>query len=199
MKPNDKRPRRLPEILTEDEQARLLAQLEGEDSSSTRGRALVRVLLNTGLRASELIGLQVRDINWSNGDFLVHGKGGKDRVLALNDADLALLRSYLGPSGILSSGNRPVFTSLDGQRPLNGRVLRRWIKRLGEKAGITHRVYLHGFRHTLAVDLLRATNSLKTAQDCLGHENISTTTVYARLVNGEVKNALKNLRNGEGK
>lgn len=186
--------RRLPEILTEDEQSRLLSVLSGDDPSSTRGRAIVRVLLNTGLRASELIGLQVRDINWTSGDFLVHGKGGKDRVLALSDDDLALLKSYLGPSGALSSGNRPVFTSLDGQRPLNGRVLRRWIKRLGEKAGITHRVYCHGFRHTLAVDLLRATNSLKTVQDCLGHENITTTTVYARLVNGEVKNALKNLR-----
>ena len=92
MKKNGKRkPRRLPEILTEDEQARLLAQLEGENPSSTRGRAIVRVLLNTGLRASELINLQVRDINWTTGDFLFHGKGGKDRVLALNDADLALL------------------------------------------------------------------------------------------------------------
>jgi len=196
MRKNSKRaPRRLPEVLSPEEQTRLLAEVEGNDLASTRGRAIVRVLLNTGLRASELIGLQVRDINWTNGDFLVHGKGGKDRVLALNDDDLALLKSYLGPSGILS-GNRPVFTSLDGQRPLNGRVLRRWIKRLGEKAGITHRVYCHGFRHTLAVDLLRATNSLKTVQDCLGHENISTTTIYARLVNGEVKTALKNLRNG---
>ena len=198
MKPNGKRPRRLPEILTEDEQARILAILDGDDPSSTRGRAMVRVFLNTGLRAAELIGLQVRDINWTNGDLLVHGKGGKDRVLALNDSDLALLRSYLGPSGILSSGNRPVFTSLDGSKPLCGRWLRQFVKRLGEKAGITHRVYCHGFRHTLACDLLRATKSLKVVQDTLGHENIVTTTIYARLVNDEVKHALKNLRNGEG-
>ena len=125
------------------------------------------------------------------------GKGGKDRSRTLNDDDLALLKSYLGSSGILSSsGNRPVFTSLDGKRPLCGRWLRRWVKWLGEKAGIAKNLHPHIFRHTLACDLLRATNSLKVVQDTLGHENISTTTVYARLVNGEVKQALKNLRNG---
>ena len=197
MKSNGRaKPRPIPEILTPDEQARLLAQTSG-----IREQAILRLFLDTGLRASELINLKVRDIDWTTGEFIVRqGKGGKDRALALSDADLALLKSYLGrgsePSGILSSGNRPVFTSLDGSRPLCGRWLRKMVRRLGEKAGIAKRVHCHGFRHTLAVDLLRATNSLKTVQDCLGHENISTTTIYARLVNGEVKTALKNLRNG---
>jgi site-specific recombinase XerD len=189
--------RRIPEVLTQDDQARLLGVIEAANTPGRlRNLAMVRVFLNTGIRASELIGLQVRDIDWTSGDFLVHGKGSKDRVLALSDDDLALLKSYVGPSG---NGNRLVFTSLDGSRPLCGRWLRRFVKRLGEKAGITKRVHCHGFRHTLAVDLLRATNSLKTVQDCLGHENISTTTIYARLVNGEVKTALRNLRNGEEK
>ena len=198
MKSNGRaKPRPIPEVLTPDEQARLLAQTSG-----IREQAILRLFLDTGLRASELINLKVRDIDWTTGEFIVRqGKGDKDRALALSDVDLALLKSYLGrgrngPSGILSSGNRPVFTSLDGSRPLCGRWLRKMVRRLGEKAGIAKRVHCHGFRHTLAVDLLRATNSLKTVQDCLGHENISTTTIYARLVNGEVKTALKNLRNG---
>jgi site-specific recombinase XerD len=189
----------LPAVLSEDEQMRIVGVLE---SASTPGRlrnlAVVRIFLNTGIRCSELINLTIRDIDWTTGDFMVRqGKGGKDRALALNDDDLALLKSYLSSSGILSSsGNRLVFTSLDGSKPLCGRWLRRWVKRLGEKAGINKNLHPHLFRHTLACDLLRATNSLKVVQDTLGHENIATTTVYARLVNGEVKQALKNLRNG---
>lgn len=189
----------LPAVLSEDEQIRLLRVLEAADTPGRlRNLAVVRIFLNTGLRASELINLKVRDIDWITGDFMVrNGKGGKDRALALNDDDLALLKSYLETSSALSSsGNRPIFTSLNGKSPLCGRWLRRWVKRLGEKAEINKRLHPHAFRHTLAVDLLKATNSLKVVQDTLGHENISTTTVYARLVNGEVKQALKNLRNG---
>ena len=199
MRKNGKRKAKpLPTVLSEDEQARIVGVLESANApGKLRNLAVVRLFLNTGLRASELINLKVRDIDWTTGDFMVrNGKGSKDRALALSDDDLALLKSYLGPSGILpSSGIRPVFTSLDGKSPLCGRWLRRWVKRLGEKAGINKHLHPHAFRHTLAVDLLRATNSLKTVQDCLGHENIQTTTVYARLVNGEVKSALKNLRN----
>ena len=189
---------KIPEVLTEPEQARLLAQVDDESPSSIRGRAILRVFLNTGIRCSELINLKIRDIDWITGDFMVrHGKGGKDRALSLNDDDLALLKACLGPSSVTtSSGARPVFTSLDGKKPLCGRWLRKWVKTLGEKAGINKNLHPHIFRHTLACDLLRATNSLKVVQDTLGHENISTTTVYARLVNGEVKQALKNLRNG---
>lgn len=189
----------LPAVLSEDEQIRLLKVLEAADTPGRlRNLAVVRIFLNTGIRASELINLKVRDIDWMTGDFMVrNGKGGKDRALALNDDDLALLKTYLETSNALSSsGNRPIFTSLDGKSPLCGRWLRRWVKRLGEKAEINKRLHAHAFRHTLAVDLLKATNSLKVVQDTLGHENISTTTVYARLVNGEVKQALKNLRGG---
>lgn len=198
MRKNGKRKAKpLPVVLSEDEQVRIVGVLE---SATTPGRlrnlAVVRVFLNTGIRCSELINLKVKDIDWTTGDLMIReGKGGKDRALALSDDDLALLKSYLGSSGILpSSGIRPVFTSLDGKAPLCGRWLRRWVKRLGEKAGINKRLHPHAFRHTLAVDLLRTTNSLKVVQDTLGHENIATTTVYARLVNGEVKQALKNLR-----
>lgn len=196
--PTKRQPQKIPEVLSADEQSRLLAQLNDESPSSVRGRAILRVFLNTGIRCSELINLKVHDIDWLTGDFMVRqGKGGKDRSLTLNDDDLALLKSYLNTSSTrASSGNRPVFTTLDGKAPLCGRWLRHWVKRLGEKAGIAKNLHPHLFRHTLACDLLRATNSLKVVQDTLGHENIATTTIYARLVNGEVKQALKNLRNG---
>ena len=189
--------RKIPAVLTADEQSRLLATIpDSLDSSSVRARAILRVFLNTGLRAGELINLKINDVDWQTGDFMVRqGKGGKDRALTFSDEDLALLKSYLDSSSPQIIGkNLPIFRSLDGKKPLCGRWLRRWVARLGKQAGINKRVHCHGFRHTLACDLLRATNSLKVVQDTLGHENISTTTVYARLVNGEVKNALKNLR-----
>ena len=199
MKKNGKRrDKPLPTVLSDDERIRLLGVLEATDTPGRlRNLAMVRVFLNTGIRASELINLKIQDIDWITGDFFVRrGKGGKDRSLSLNDDDLELLKSYLDSSSKLRPSSAFVFTSLNGIQPICGRWLRRFIKRLGEKAGLNKRVHCHGFRHTLACDLLRATNSLKVVQDTLGHENIATTTVYARLVNGEVKQALKNLRNG---
>ena len=198
MKPGNgkRRGRKLPQVLTADEQARLLAQAEADPvpSSAIRARAILRLFLNTGLRASELINLKVRDIDWTTGDFIVRqGKGGKDRALTLSDDDLELLREYSSSKGP-ESNDAHVFTSLNGRKPLCGRWLRRWLAKLGEQAGLNKRCHPHLFRHTLACDLLAKTNSLKVVQDTLGHEDISTTTIYARLVNNEVKNALKNLR-----
>lgn len=198
MKPQNgngkRRGRKIPEVLTADEQARLLALVDGQDTSSLRGRAILRLLLDTGLRASELINLRVRDFDWETGRFMVReGKGGKDRALCLSDEDLSLLKQY-SSSKLLEPNGAHVFTSLDGKKPLCGRWLRRWVKRLGEQASIVKNIHLHLFRHTLACDLLRKTNSLKVVQDTLGHEDISTTTIYARLVNHEVEHALKNLR-----
>ena len=191
MKPNGKRPRRLPEILTEDEQARLLAGLSSNDPASTRGRAILRTFLDCGLRASELINLQVKNVDFMAGRMKVRGKGDRDRVLWFSGCTQAALEAWLEVKP--PSSSPLVFTSLDGKRPVNGRVMRRWIKALGVKAGIEN-LHPHTCRHSFATDMLKAGVNLPTIQKMLGHSNIGTTMIYLSIHDSDVELAMKGFR-----
>ena len=195
-----RRGRKLPEVLEESDQARLLALCEPADTlPKLRSKAILRLFLNTGLRSSELINLQVADIDWPSGKLFVRdGKGSKDRVLWIGKDDLALLKSYLGASSkSASSSNHPVFTSLDGTKKLCSRWLRRWIKALAEKAGLRPTLHLHSLRHSAATDLYRKTGNLRLVQRVLGHSSVATTEIYTHIFDREVAEAMKNLRNQE--
>ena len=192
MKNNGKRmPRRLPEVLTEEEQSRLLAVLEGDDPSSTRDRAILRLFLDTGLRASELINLRHQNIDLETGRLWVrNGKGGKDRGLFFNGSVRTALQAWLQ---IKPSGNSLVFTSLDGQKPICGRWLRKMVPRLAAQAGIDKRVHPHTLRHTFATTLLRQEKNLFLVSKALGHANLSTTQIYLHLEDSELEAAMKRL------
>jgi site-specific recombinase XerD len=196
-----KPPRKIPEVLDPEEQARMLGELERSASlSNIRNLALIRLLLNAGLRAREARELKIKHLDFKTGRLKVRGKGRKERVVWLSEDDLALIRAWLTRRG--SSGNRApsgdlLFTSLDGSRPVNDRWLRRMVKAVAEKAGIVKDIHPHSLRHTFATDLLRATKNLRLVQKALGHSNIETTTIYAHIVDEELENAMKELRNGK--
>jgi integrase/recombinase XerD len=180
--------RKIPEVLTPDEQARLLAQTSG-----IREQAILRLFLDTGLRASELINLRHRDIDMATGRLWVRqGKGRKDRGLWFNGGTRAALEAWLASSGV-PSGSRPVFTSLDGQKPLCGRWLRKMIPRLAAQAGIDKRIHPHTLRHTFATNLLRQEKNLFLVSKALGHANLSTTQIYLHLEDSELEAAMKRL------
>jgi len=191
--------RRIPEILTPEEQTRLLGELEPTDCPSRlRNLALIRVMLNAGLRAREVRELKRQNLDLRTGRLKVRGKGGRERVLWLNENDLALVQSwldYLGTSSNQSSSNL-LFTSLDGRRPICGRWLRSMVKRLGEKAGIDRRLHPHLLRHTFATNLLKYTKNLFLVSKALGHANLATTQIYLHLVDGELEAAMKGMNNG---
>lgn len=184
------KPRPIPEVLSPDEQARLLQQFNTKTPSGIRNLAIIRLMINTGLRAAEVRELRHRNIDWKTGRMKIRGKGGKDRVLWVNADDLALLKSL--PSGA-PSGNRPVFTSLDGQKPLCGRWLRKMIPRLAAQAGIDKRIHPHTLRHTFATNLLRQEKNLFLVSKALGHANLSTTQIYLHLEDSELEAAMKRL------
>ena len=191
MRKNGKRaPRRIPSVLTEDEQARLLAQIDLEAPSGNRNLALIRLMINTGLRAAEVRDLCRHHIDWKRGTMKIRGKGGRERVVWMGNGDLSRLKSL--PSGA-PSGNRPVFTSLDGQKPLCGRWLRKLVKRLAELAGIDKRIHVHTLRHTFATNLLRQEKNLFTVMKAMGHTNLSTTQIYLHLEDSELEAAMKRL------
>jgi integrase/recombinase XerD len=191
MKPNGNgrgKPRPIPDVLTPEEQARLLAQIDLEAPSGTRNYAILRLMINTGLRAAEVRELRHRNIDWERGRMKVRGKGGKDRVLGINAHDLALLKNL--PSGNPSG---TLFTSLDGQKPICGRWLREMVPRLAAQAGIDKRIHPHTLRHTFATNLLRQEKNLFSVMKALGHVNLSTTQIYLHLEDEELEAAMKRL------
>lgn len=199
MKKNGKRkPRKIPEVLTPDEQTRLLATLEPTDNlSRLRNLALLRVCLNSGPRISELIAFRFRDLDLKTGQLMVrNGKGGKDRSLWLSPEDLELVKDWLSHRPNQAEPDDPLFTDLAGKKPICERWYRDLVARLARQAGIVKHISPHTLRHTFATDLLRATKNIFLVSKALGHSDLSTTQIYLHLVDGEMENALKNLRNG---
>jgi len=194
-----RKPRKIPEVLDQDEQQRLFAQLEPADTLlKLRNKAILTVFLNCGLRSAELCALKVRDIDWKCGRlFIRQGKGMKDRVVGLSDEDQLVLRAWLDmkPSGAaLVPSGALVFTDSSGSKPLCQRWLRKAVKRWAGQAGIEKSIHVHSLRHSFASDLLRKTRNIIIVQQALGHSSVATTQVYCHLNNDELVNAMRELR-----
>jgi integrase/recombinase XerD len=191
----ESRPRRLPTVLTEKEQEALLQQPNPNSPNGLRSLCLLRLMLNTGLRASEVLNLKVSDIDCQSGKVMVReGKGKKDRTLWIGEADIRLLKKWMKCQAKLPESVF-LFTSSKGKR-LQDTYLRRIVKRLAQQAGIDKDVHPHMLRHTFATDLLRQTKNLRLAQKALGHAQITTTQIYTHIVDDELEEALKTLRAG---
>ena len=187
------RPRRLPTVLNEGEQEALLQQPNPNRRTGLRSLCLLRLMLNTGLRAAEVLNLKVNDIDWKSGNVMVRqGKGKKDRTLWIGEADLKLLKKWLKYQAKLP-GSEFLFTTRDGQRIME-RYLRCMVKRLAKQAGIDKDVHPHMLRHTFATDLFRKTKNLRLAQKALGHAQITSTQIYTHIVDDELEEALKTFR-----
>ena len=192
-----RKPRKIPEVLDQDEQQRLFAQLEPADTLlKLRNKSILTVFLNCGLRSAELCALKGRDIDWKCGRlFIRQGKGMKDRVVGLSDEDQLVLRAWLDmkPSALVPSGAL-VFTDSSGSKPLCQRWLRKAVKRWAGQAGIEKSIHVHSLRHSFASDLLRKTRNIIIVQQALGHSSVATTQVYCHLNNDELVNAMRELR-----
>jgi integrase/recombinase XerD len=170
--PRRRRPRHLPEVLSAEEVLRLFAA-----AAQPKERALLMTTYGGGLRVSEVIRLQVTDIDSQRGMIRVRGKGDRDRYTLLSQRLLKELRAYwlLGrPRPWLFPGGRP------GQ-PLNHNTAREMFNRAKAKAGISKRGSIHMLRHSFATHLLEAGTDLRVIQVFLGHASILTTAMYVHL------------------
>ena len=182
-----KRP--IPDVLTPEEQARLLAAMPSGTLLQRRNLVMLRLMLNVGLRSQEVCNLRVLDLSLPSGKLLIRGKGGRQRVVWLSDDDLSLLKSYLEaarPSGTM-------FQTGTGAKILT-RYLRSMMAQARARAGLLKPSPPHLLRHTFATDLLRATKNLPLVQKALGHANIATTQIYTHIVDDELEEAIRNLR-----
>ncbi len=190
-----RKPQRLPEVLTHEEQEALLRQPNAKNLNGLRNLCLIRLMLNAGLRAAEVLKVKTRDIDWSSGNLMVRqGKGNKDRSLWVGDEDLRLLQLWLERKARLPKSEL-IFTNRDGKL-ICGRYLRKMVKRMATKAGIFKDVHPHTLRHTFATDLFRQTKNLRLTQKALGHSQLSSTMIYTHIVDDELEEALKTFRSG---
>jgi len=173
--------RRPPEVLSEAEAIALLKACSTRAPSGVRNRALIAVLWRCGLRISEALALELRDVDLDAGTVRVrHGKGDRSRTVGLDEQTTALLARWLDRRRKLSPGARaPIFCTLQGGR-LDSSYVRRLLPRLAAKAGIDRRVHAHGLRHTYAAELAREGTAINVIRDALGHTSLAVTDRYLR-------------------
>lgn len=183
------RPKKLPKVLTAEEQIALVAQPNPRYLSGLRNRCLLRVMLEAGLRAGEVVALKPERLDMRSCRLMVReGKGAKDRVLWISDD----LRDLIGRWLQRRPDSPWLFPTRNGGQ-LDTRYLRTTVKRYAVKAGISEaeRVTPHALRHTFATDLLRETGNIRLVQRALGHSDLSTTTVYLHVFDAELEEALR--------
>lgn len=190
---------RIPEVLTETEQEALLAQPNPRYPTGERNRALLRLMLDTGLRLSEVTALRWRDIDLITGKLMVRqGKGSKDRTLWITDEDLEMLRSWRERQARAVPGEHEfIFTTLAGTG-ISSRYVQQMVKRYATRAKIKKSVHPHTLRHSFATDLYRQTKNIRLTQKALGHANLATTQIYTHIVDEELQDALRSFRRASG-
>lgn len=161
-----------------------------------RNQAILEMLYATGIRVSECQGLQLDDIDFSIGTVFVKGKGRKERYVPFGGFAERALNTYIndGRKKLLQKSKRDpsfVFLNYNGD-PITVRGIRLILKKLVEKAALTVNVHPHKLRHTFATHLLNEGADLRSVQELLGHESISTTQMYTHVTKSHLRNVYMN-------
>ncbi len=180
-------------FLNEDELGRVFSQPKLDTLPGMRDRAILELLFSSGLRVSELVGLDKDHINLKRREFMVRGKGQKDRPIFISPAAAAWIENYLKerkdtakPLFVRYSGTKKVDLTGNFHR-LTARSVQRLVARYALLAGITKQVSPHTLRHSFATDLLMNGADLRSVQAMLGHSNISTTQIYTHVTDPHLK------------
>jgi len=179
-----KREKNLPVYLSVDAVFRLLDSIETDSLQAARNRGIFETLYSSGIRVSELAGLNVHDVDSAARTLKVLGKGSKERLVPVGGKALESIAAYRRmlqvQTGIAPGSNGPLFLNLRGQR-LTTRSVARILKRIAAACGILTPVSPHTLRHTFATHMLDAGADLRSVQELLGHQNLSTTQKYTHV------------------
>ena len=180
-------------FLSEDELERIFSQPDPATTTGLRDRAILELLFSSGLRVSELVALDKDHVNLKRREFMVRGKGQKDRPIFISTEAAEWIARYLDarqdnarPLFIRTSGSKKLDYGGDFKR-LTARSIQRIVSRYALLAGITKHVSPHTMRHSFATDLLMNGADLRSVQAMLGHSNISTTQIYTHVTDPHLK------------
>lgn len=170
----------LPKFLSVDDVFSLIEKPQGIGFVIARDRAILELLYSSGLRVSEIAGLNVEDVNTREGLVKVRGKGKKERILPIGSKAVDAIKSYLVEKILLKIKDRAMFLNRRGTR-LSDRGVRRIVVKYAKLVGINGRIGPHTLRHTFASHLLQSGADLRVIQELLGHSSLSTTQKYTHL------------------
>ena len=184
-----------------DEIERLLAEIPLDTESGLRDRAIIELLFSGGLRVSELCSLNRDSINLERREFMVRGKGKKDRPIFIDKSTAECIEDYLNmrtdtlPALFLNNSANQQIPSTSGDfRRLTPRSIERIVQKYTRLAGITKHVTPHTMRHSFATDLLMNGADIRSVQSLLGHANISTTQIYTHITDPHLKEVHEKFR-----
>ncbi|MNQ29031.1 Tyrosine recombinase XerC [compost metagenome] len=176
-----------------DEVSRLLEAISLDDETGLRDRAIIELLFSSGLRVSELVNLNRDHVNTKRREFMVRGKGRKDRPVFIGEAAALRVEDYLAarldnlPPLFLSYSRNNISSMTGDYRRLTARSIQRMVTKYARLAGITKHVSPHTMRHSFATDLLMNGADIRSVQSMLGHSNISTTQVYTHVTDEHLR------------
>ena len=173
----------LPHFLSEAEATQLIEAPKSDKSSDKRDKAIFEVLYSTGMRVSELVGLDVDDVDFISNIARVMGKGKKERIVPIGNTALEVLKKYVDTRIHRSNA---MFLNKSGGR-LSDRSVRNIINKFILKEAMRQHVTPHMFRHSFATHLLNRGADLRSVQELLGHVNLSTTQIYTHLTTEKLK------------
>ncbi len=183
--------KRLPFVLSNEEIDELLDAPDITKDSGMRDKAMLELMYATGLRVSELLSLQFKNVNMQNSMIKVYGKGNKERNVPVSDFALDYLRKYIeGPRkrNIGAKKTQLIFLNRDGKE-ISRTYFYMQIKRYAEQKGIDSSVSPHTLRHCFATHLLENGASLRAVQEMLGHANVATTQIYTEVSSKRIMSA----------
>lgn len=192
--PKSARP--IPGFLYMEELEKLFEVNDLTDPLGQRNQALIETLYATGLRVSECQGLKLSDIDFTIGTMFIKGKGNKERYMPFGRFAEVALETYIndGREKLLDkadSARDNVFLNARGG-PLTARGIRKILNKMVEKAAMTVHVHPHKLRHTFATHLLNEGADLRTVQELLGHENLSSTQIYTHVTKDRLRHVYMN-------
>jgi len=186
-----KRSQELPDVLTPEQVSKLLDRIPASTPLELRDRALFEIAYSSGLRAEELVSLDVPSIDFDSEQLRVEGKGSKTRIVPVGEPALAALARYLerARAALASGDDEPaLFLSKSGRR-LSTSDIRRRLRLWSRHAAVQGGAHPHALRHSFATHLLEGGADLRSIQELLGHASISTTQIYTRVESARLKTA----------
>lgn len=183
--------KKIPEVLSEDDIKKILEQPDLTIKEGIRDKAILELLYSAGIRVSELVNMELTDINIDEKIIRCFGKGAKERLVPIGDYVIDAVKNYLKIRKKISSAfsNYLFITRLGKKFTRTG--IWKIIKKYAKSAGILKNVYPHIFRHSFATHLLKGGADLRSVQEMLGHSDISTTQIYTHVDRSHLKNIHK--------